>query len=72
MNRGYVFSHEHDFIRSFRPIETEQAKKLLICTICDVSYCEWCGKEVTAAPIKMYTHSDIQHTLNKIGEFGLR
>jgi len=44
MNRGYVFSHEHDFVSSFEHVETEQVKKLLVCSMCDVSYCEWCGK----------------------------
>jgi hypothetical protein len=72
MNTGYVFSHEHDFIRLFEREETEQVKKLLVCSMCDLSYCEWCGKVVSGAHTKMFSHSNAQHCLNKIGEFDLR
>jgi hypothetical protein len=72
MNRGYVFSHEHDFVRSFEHVETERVKKLLVCGMCDVSYCEWCGKVVSVPHTKIFSYLDARHTLSKIGEFDLR
>jgi hypothetical protein len=72
MNRGYVLSHEHDFVRTFERVETEQMKKLLVCSMCDLSYCEWCGKEYQSPHTKIFSHLDAGHTLSKIDEFELR
>jgi hypothetical protein len=71
MNRGYVFSHEHDFVSSFEQVETERVKKLLVCSMCDVSYCERCGKVVSVPYSKIFSHLDVRPTLSEIGEFEL-
>jgi hypothetical protein len=50
--RGYVFSHEHDFITLQRPVEN--GKQILACQLCDILYCVKCGKEVTISPNSLH------------------
>ena len=42
---GYVYAHEHDFVLIRKPIEKN--RHLLSCQMCNILYCEKCGKEVT-------------------------
>jgi hypothetical protein len=44
--KGYVYTHEHDF--KIGHMYAESDKQLLTCRLCDISYCEECGKEVSA------------------------
>jgi hypothetical protein len=41
MYKGYVHTHEHDFVRAHGLMETVNKKKLLICCMCDQSFYEW-------------------------------
>jgi hypothetical protein len=45
VNVDHVYIHEHDL----RPdhLHTVNDKHFLICSTCDISYCENCGKEVS-------------------------
>jgi hypothetical protein len=45
MHVGYVYTHEHDFNPNRKPIENN--RQLLSCQMCNILYCEKCGKEVT-------------------------
>ena len=42
---GYVYTHEHDFVLSNKRVK--KYTQLLGCQICNILYCERCGKEVT-------------------------
>ena len=41
---GHVYTHEHDFDLA-KSIESN--KQLLTCCMCNILYCEKCGKEVS-------------------------
>ena len=41
---GHVYTHEHDFGLA-KSIESN--KQLLTCCMCNILYCEKCGKEVS-------------------------
>ena len=45
MRWSYVYTHEHDLGLGHMYVEINE--QLLICSLCDISYCENCGKEVT-------------------------
>jgi hypothetical protein len=45
--KGFVFTHEHDLVRARGVVKIEKGKKLLICSMCNQSFCECCGKEVS-------------------------
>jgi hypothetical protein len=39
------YSHEHDL--KLCHLDLEPNKQLLTCSLCDISYCEKCGKELS-------------------------
>jgi len=45
-NNGYVNTHEHNLKASHMYLESH--RQLLTCSLCDLSYCEACGKELSA------------------------
>jgi hypothetical protein len=47
MYKGYVHTHEHDFVRAHGLVKTEKGKKLLVCNMCDQLFCECCGKDIS-------------------------
>ena len=47
MYKGYVHTHEHDFVRAHGLVKIVKGKKLLICSVCDQLFCECCGKDVS-------------------------
>ena len=48
---GYVYTHEHDFVLTNK--RGEKDKHVLGCQMCNILYCERCGKEVSLCTISI-------------------
>jgi hypothetical protein len=43
-HQGYLYSHEHDLEKGH--LDMEPNGQILTCSLCNISYCKKCGKEV--------------------------